>query len=332
VFTSDAGFIWCNDWYNNPNYQKIFSQIVRYSMRPVTEDANFTVGTDIRDNKVRVVVTAVDPNDDFINFLNLNARGIQPDGQGFDLNFSQSAPGRYEAEFDTNNSGNYLFSISPGEGYERLTSGINVPFATEYADRETNQPLIDNWVALPAKDGTLNGMQASPLTTVSDLEQPLQLNPFRMGLLHAATIQAMWPFMLLLAGWIFLTDVFIRRVAVNLNWVSVAAGWVREKVTGKEQPNLQSNMERLRSKKSEVTRQLERARSDMRFEVPDSDRTTSGTEQLTRVLESERDREIEAPAPKSVQNVETPNADLPHTSRLLDAKRRAQQDRSKKDP
>ena len=46
AFTSDAGHKWTNRWFNDPQYDKLFTQMVRYSMRPITESANFTVATE----------------------------------------------------------------------------------------------------------------------------------------------------------------------------------------------------------------------------------------------------------------------------------------------
>ena len=43
-------------------------------MRPVNEEGKFTIATDVKDGKVRVVVTALDKNDEFLNFLNMTRR------------------------------------------------------------------------------------------------------------------------------------------------------------------------------------------------------------------------------------------------------------------
>ena len=144
VFTSDAGSRWTTAWLNDPVYEKLFTQVIRHAMRPITESATFSVATDVKDGKARVVVTALNADDEFLNFLNMSGRGVGPDIGGFALEFNQTAPGRYVAEADVSDSGNYLFSIFPGEGYERLTAGVNVPYSTEYSDRKTNRALLEN--------------------------------------------------------------------------------------------------------------------------------------------------------------------------------------------
>ena len=144
VFTSDAGHRWTSQWFNSDQYDKFFVQMVRYSMRPITESANFTVASEVKDGKARIVVTALDEDEEFLNFLEMSGRGITPDLQDFDLAFNQVGPGRYIAEQDIEGSGNFLFSIFPGEGYERLTAGVSVPYSSEYSDREANLALA--WI------------------------------------------------------------------------------------------------------------------------------------------------------------------------------------------
>ncbi len=73
AFTTDAGTRWAKAWTGWANYDKFFSQMVRWSMRPVDEQGKFTVATDVEDGKVRVVVTALDKDDEFLNFLDMSA-------------------------------------------------------------------------------------------------------------------------------------------------------------------------------------------------------------------------------------------------------------------
>ena len=52
--------------------------MIRYAMRPVNEEGKFNVATDVKDGQVRVVVTALDKNDEFLNFLNMSGAGLAP--------------------------------------------------------------------------------------------------------------------------------------------------------------------------------------------------------------------------------------------------------------
>ena len=76
AFTSDAGTPLDElPGLASEEYDKFFSQMIRYAMRPVNEEGKFNVATDVKDGQVRVVVTALDKNDEFLNFLNMSRRG-----------------------------------------------------------------------------------------------------------------------------------------------------------------------------------------------------------------------------------------------------------------
>ncbi len=327
AFTSDAGNVWTNRWFASPYYDKLFSQMVRYSMRPVTQDANFTVGTDVKDNRVRVVVTALDKDDDFINFLNIQGRAADPSLQGFDLSFTQAAPGRYVAEFDVGQSGNYLFSLFPGEGYERLTAGVNVPYSAEYLDREANLNLLQALAELTPPGGK-PGQIVDASFSVSAWDQLMQLNPFRSSGLRTYTIDAMWPWILVLAASVFFLDVLIRRIAIGFEWVFHFARWIRSRLSGQELVMAQASIDRLRSRKQQVSQQLEASRAATRFAPPESvpDRA-SGQQRLDQVLQEEQRQEVEPLPPKPVTNIDRAKTDSDYTARLLKAKRQAKRDK-----
>lgn len=337
AFTSDAGNQWLGDWYSSEYYEKLFTQMVRYSMRPIDKNGNFTVDAEVRDNQVKVVVTALNEDDEFLNFLDMSARGFDPKLEGFDLSFSQVAPGRYVAEFDTDQAGNYLFSVFPDEGYQRLTAGINVAYSSEYSDRESNMALLESLRSLKPKGGepgiliTEKLVDANNDGIVDGLGDMLSVNAFRPTLTNAVSIQAMWPFLLLLGGWVFFFDVFVRRVAIQFDWVKTA--WNKAaSVFGRTEEKVESSrISRLQSRKAEIDKKYEERRATTRFE-PASDtlkESGSGQQQLDSVIESERRKETQAPpAARADANVE--NDDQPaYTSRLLDAKRRAQKKRDK---
>ena len=46
-------------------------------MRPVNEQADYSIATDVKDGKVRVVVTALKKDGEFLNFLHMSAVGTR---------------------------------------------------------------------------------------------------------------------------------------------------------------------------------------------------------------------------------------------------------------
>lgn len=381
VFTADAGHKWTASWLNNDQYSKLFVQMIRHSMRPITQDANFSIATEVRDNKARIVVTALDKDDEFINFLELTGRGLDPTMQGFDLPFTQVAPGRYVAETDATNSGNYLFSIIPGEGFERLTAGANVPYSSEYTDRETNAGLLDSLVQFPPRGGEAGIVIPGELTNAG-LSELLETNTFRPSLRHAFNIEDMWPLLLLVCGGVFLADVFTRRVAMEFGYLcdlviaiglftalmgilnaliswsggegfsgyllplvigllitllgtclsflkSAKDGYFRRLIDSRRTTGSDNqaggNIARLQSRKAEIEKQIETRRAATKFEPDQIDEKISGKQRLDEIIGSEIDKSPERlPKIKRDKSLDI-EKDTSYTSRLLDAKRKAQE-------
>ncbi len=327
VFTSDAGRRWTSKWLGSPFYEKLFTQMIRHSMRPITESANFDIGTDVRDGKAKIVVNALDDNEEFLDFLNINARGMGPDLKGFDLNFTQVGPGRYTAEVDVNESGNYLFSIFPGEGYERLTTGVNVPYSSEYSDRESNLSFLDSLVQFEVADGEQGAIIPGELSEAGR-EELLSVNTFRPTLSNKVGIHDVWPLLVVLCGSVFFVDVFIRRVAVNFDFVGEYIQKLRRR---QDDVEVESKMSRLQSRKAEIEKQIEMRRAKSRF-APEIDESSSGQEKLEQVIGDEIDETADRRRPqKRDRSLESVEEDKTYTSRLLDAKRKAQKNRPRPD-
>jgi hypothetical protein len=83
-------------------------------------------------------------------------------------------------------------------------------------------------------------------------------NPFRHDLPKATSSQDAWHYFLLAACCVLFCDVFCRRVHVNFGWVPPLAGRARDWVL-RRQPKAATPefMQRLRSRKAEVSGQLD---------------------------------------------------------------------------
>ncbi len=222
AFTSDAGKKWTSRWFNDDQYDKLFVQMVRYAMRPITETGDFTVSTELKDGVARVVVSALDKDEKFLNFLQMSGTGIYSgggDSPPVTLQFEQVRPGRYVAEHTVDGKGNLLYSIFPGEGYEKLTAGLSVPYSSEYSDRESNNRLLKDLAALEPRGGQI-GSFADASLSAANMDQLLTQNSFRPTLTNSISIQDIWPFLLMCGTAIFFSDVFVRRV--SLKWWAFA--------------------------------------------------------------------------------------------------------------
>ena len=325
VFTADAGHRWTNSWVQSEQYDKFFSQMVRYAMRPVTQSANFNVASEVKDGVAKVVVTALDDKDDFLNFLDISGRGVGPDQEGFDLNFDQVGPGRYVAQRPVSGSGNFLFSLFPGEGYQRLTSGFNIPWSSEYSDRSANLALLDSLAGFEPRGGEAGSVIDGGLTR-KGLNQLLETDTFRPTLSAAIGIEDIWPLLLVICSTAFFADVLVRRVAISFEWLWKFLRYLKSFVVAEESEVSAPSLSRLQSRKQEIEKEIEQRRAATRFE-PDAgseSEAKSGRQQLENVLASEIEKTPAAP-PKIHRDTLNPDDESSYTSRLLEAKRKAQE-------
>lgn len=328
VLTTDAGYRWAK-WTDWENYDKFFSQLVRWSMRPVNDMGKFSVATDVKDGKVRAVITALDQKDDFLNFLNMSGSATSPDLESFDIKIEQVAPGRYVTEFDADKDGNYFLTVSPGPGYGPLRAGVNVPYSSEFRDRETNMALLKALARLKPKDGQPGVLIEGELDP-KNFAPLLAINSFRSDLAPAVDSQDVWPIFLVVMACLFFADVFVRRVTVNFDWVPPAVGWLRNKIwrTPVEQ-KVDEVLDRLRSSKAEVAEQIDDRRAATRFEPAPDDTAGAPPRSLEEVVGDVTPSTGRPTAPGRPATQMAPDADddESYTSRLLKAKKQAWKDR-----
>lgn len=321
VITTDSGLRWTDSWLDQNYYDRFYGQLIRHAMRPVDESANFTIASQIEDGKVRLVITALDEQDEFINGLPMVARSVSPDQSGSPIEIRQTAPGRYEGTFDANDAGSYLFSVIPGEGYDRLSGGVSVPVSGEFSDFQTNWPLLETLVAFSPRDGVdgvLIGEDVHP-DSYSDL---LEQDTFRRGLRPAQSIQDIWPWLLLAVGFAFFVDVLVRRVNLDL---LVPLRAVRRRLSRQKQEAVEEpkHLGRLQARKRDVDRKTQAG--DTRFAEPPGSSSTA-PESIESLLQTPAVPSRPQPK-KPTMTQEGPS----YTERLRAAKERARRDR-KDDP
>ena len=329
AFTTDAGKRWASAWVDWENYDRLFSQIVRWSMRPTGESGKFTVSTDVRDGKVKVVVTALDKDDEFLNFLNFSSTVVGPDMKPIDLAIKQTAPGRYIGEFDADKTGSYLLMVSPGPGKAPIRAGVSIPYSAEFRERETNEALLSSLAHVVPKQGAPGKVIDAPLTLKPDerLAKLLETNAFRHDLAPATSSQGVWHLLVLAGSCLFFFDVFVRRVTVSFDWVWPLAVRVRDRVLRRpSRPDVEATMERLRSRKAEVTGQLEQKRAALRFEP------TSEVAADVDALNEEAARPLSTPRAKKQASLTPEQEAEGYTARLLKAKQKARTEMKKDKP
>jgi hypothetical protein len=330
VLTTDSGARWAKEWTNWENYDKLFTQLVRWSMRPVNDTGKFSVATEAKDGKIRVVITALDKNDEFLNFLNLSGAAIDPDLKSFDIRAQQVAPGRYIAEFEAPKEGNYFVTVSPGAGQAPLLAGVSVPYSSEFRERETNMALVKSLAELTPKGGESGQVIAGELSK-EKIDTLLAVDTFRKGLPLAISSQDVWPLFLVIMGCVFFADVFVRRVTVSFEWLGPALVKLRARILGrKEVEQSEERLEVLRTRKAAIAEQIDDRRAATRFEpVPDSlPRAGDASQILEQASAGMAATPTPTPRPASQLTPNQPEAES-YTSRLLKAKQQARKEADK---
>jgi uncharacterized membrane protein len=328
AFTTDAGESnqrWAGSWKQWPEYRKFFSRMVRWSMRPIDDSGRFLLATDVEDGRIKVVVSAWDDKDRFLNDLPVSGTVVGPDMEPRTMTFQQTAPGRYVGEAPAADSGSYLLAIHPGGGRAPLRSGVSVPYSAEFRDREANLTLLSELAKAPPTGGQ-PGVLVESLAQATAAENPA-VNSFRHDLAKARSVEPIWPLLALIVGCLFLCDIGVRRVQMSLAWVGPMWALVRDRVMRREAvEQAVPTMARLRSLKAEVGEGIERRRSAARFEA--SPEATAEPATSAQSILAEQAVEVQQSQPVATNQSLTPETapeDNSYTSRLLKAKKQVWQ-------
>lgn len=333
AFTSDAQAKWAAEWLGWDSFRKFWTQVVRWSLRGQLSQ-NYQMHTEIQDGVGHVVIDAVDPKGDFINFLDFQGGLVKPDLEREPLAFKQTGPGRYEASFPVGDTGSYYVSAhtgGEGEGEEPslITGGLAIPYSPEHSESKSNEGLLRRIADISGGryvEGEGKEFNAFDRTSLASGSQP---EPF-------------WPKTLALAILLIPVDVFFRRVMIDWRdiqraWRAVW-GWVSPRLkalAGRRSPQREEAMSALFEAKAraaskhaepegpseEFIEALERAKREADRGVVDEAvaPTTSGKPAVVRKSEKEELRK-----PKATQPVGS------YTSRLLEAKKRARKGKSER--
>jgi uncharacterized membrane protein len=325
VLTTDSGSRWAQEWASAPFYDQFMSQMVRWTMRPSSDDSKYNIATNIKDGRVQIVVTALDANDRFVNYLDMNAIAVGPDLKPTNLPMKQLAPGRYVGELTPEQAGSYMLSIVPGSGKPPITTGITVPFSDEYRVRQANMKLLESLAKKQPAGGTAGTLgQALEDDTFTSL---VDLDSYRPGLPAAKSLMDIWPLVVLMGATLFFADVFVRRVAIDLGLpLRILADQLRAKRNKSEAMDQErkSRLDRLRTTKSTASGDLDKQRSASQIDLDATAPSgsvpgTSASDSFGIRADIKKRNQENTPTMPGI-GVEEEQS---YTSRLLDAKRKA---------
>jgi Mg-chelatase subunit ChlD len=285
AFTSDAGRPenWSKLWTEGGIYNKFWEQVVDWSLRP-TESSRMQMVTEYRDGKIHITVDARTEQGDPDTKLTLRGGITTPNpdagddrAQKRELRFVQTNSGRYEATIAAEESGSYFVTAQAvhqvkivnkdgkeetvEEGVDSVRSGVTLPYSPEFAEEETNAPLLEKLREITGGRSYADDDDAlAKAAAQGDLFRPANpVNPSK---------QPVWQWMLVVAAVLLFLDVAVRRVSVDVEKVREFTwrSWARLRgiALPPEQPEV---LERLQNRKAAVGAALDRTRATRRFEA-----------------------------------------------------------------
>jgi hypothetical protein len=195
-------------WLRWGGFNKFWSQLTRWTLRSGTRtDTVATVGQ--ADDRGEVVVDAIDPKGEFINFLDSQVGVVSPDKQRTVVELEQVGPGRYRGRFPASQEGVYLVGMSQRRGDQMVGSqlaGLVVPYSRELRDLGVDESLLRELSEL-----TGGGVVSQPRDTFLSARRKSRLT------------QDIWPWLVGLVAVLLIPEIALRRVGPGL----VTALWAR---------------------------------------------------------------------------------------------------------
>ncbi len=197
AFTSDAKARWASDWLDWGGYGKFWTQLVRDTMRKATL-SNFQAEIKKEKGMAHLAIDALDDAGDFLNQLENEVSLISPDLKKKQLAVTQTAPGRYELDFPTQDVGPYFLNVMQKQGGEVVNTqvtGTVVSYPQEYLVHNADDALLTQLATVSG--GKFN------VSTEDAFRPPEEQVALRIHL---------WRPFLMIALFLFLVDIALRRV------------------------------------------------------------------------------------------------------------------------
>jgi hypothetical protein len=247
AFTSDAGKpdFWSRAWLEGGGgrggvFSRFWEQVIGWALRPL-ESGRLLMTTEYRDGKVRVTVEARTQDGKPDTKLNLRGGITAPGPAGGakqELRFVQKNSGVYEAEVKAEEAGSYFLTAQATrartvkgrdgkervieEGVDSVRAGVTLPYSPEFADLESNTPLLEHLREIT--DGRTYEDDGEKLAEAAKSGEVFRAAP--------AQVKSSQPFhswVLVLAGLLLFFDVAVRRLAFDAREVAARfeALWAR---------------------------------------------------------------------------------------------------------
>ncbi len=325
AFTSDAHNKWAAEWVGSPIYNRFWAQVVRgVSRPPMSTDFEVTTTNDGGVGKIQV--EALNKDNKFLNFLNMRATVIGPDLKPREVRLAQTGPGQYTGTFEAKQAGTYVSITNySGPKGERGTipSGMAINTSPELRDLHSNESVL----------------QEIARRTGGVVFTPFKIDPpdlfRREGLKQSASPLPIWDILIPALLGMMLLDVATRRIAwdwASLKKMAFSGKEYVKSYTTTRKIEAGATLGALKKVREEVAEQKFRpaeqegaAGAAVARPDPKAKFQAKGVEgDISKLVGGASDKAIPS-APKKIEPKGGQGDAGGHTSSLLEAKRRAQQ-------
>jgi uncharacterized membrane protein len=315
AFTSDARAKWGKNWLGWERYRQFWSQIAQWSVRRL-ENADFTSEVIVDKGEGVINVEALDEQGNYRNFMNLQGVVVSPKGERMTVRLEQTGPGHYEAKFPTKEVGGYLVNLMQVENGQAVAGqvvGANVNFSPEFAAGEPNVNLLRRIAE------TGGGRLLDPGLPNN--------NPFTHDRIKTRRPLELWEWLVKLAIILFVLDVGVRRIDLDRDELQRATAMVRKWVLfwkgAPRPPEADESLATLLARRDQVRSVKTAAVTAARPELFQPQQRVAPLD-LSGAEAGGTQKPGESPPPTATK---APGQSTGTTSRLLEAKRRAQKRR-----
>jgi hypothetical protein len=258
-------------------------------------------------------VEALDEQGNYRNFLNLQTTVVSPKGEKQTVRLEQTGPGHYEARFPTKEVGAYLLNLMDmKEGQVRGSQvvGASVNYSPEFTSSEPNYNL-------------LRRITETGGGKFLELSNPA-LNTFEHDRRKTFQPRDLWEYLLELAILLFIVDVGVRRIQIDRDEMLRAMRAVQRRVFFWQgiprAPESEESLAALLARR-EAVRSAQTAPAEPKADLFRPAKPV--TEPLPGIEPAEAPP-VQAPSGPAQPTKEPAEPGATTTSRLLEAKRRAQ--------
>jgi hypothetical protein len=183
------------------------------------DNTDFSTDVTVDKGEGQISVEALDEKGNFRNFLNLQSIVVSPKGVRQTVQLEQTGPGHYEAKFPTKEVGSYMLNLMDMKdgkirGSQRLGASVN--YSPEFNATEPNVNLL-------RRIADSGGGKLLDLSTPSD-------SPFLHDRRKTFQPRDLWEWLLRFAIVLFPVDVGIRRIQLDRDEIRKALLWLRRYV------------------------------------------------------------------------------------------------------